>query len=98
MSNMFEAWGDLRPARTIFFEELIALLVIWRQMDSNIILLSDFNENVYSGRIAKHLLLPDLYLTKQCLQCTGLHILFRLWSRQQTQISQKQHKMYTTAT
>ena len=24
--------------------------------------------------------------------------LFRLWSRQQTQISQKQHKMYTTAT
>ena len=24
--------------------------------------------------------------------------LFRLWSRQQTQISQKQHNMYTTAT
>ena len=37
-------------------------------------LLYDFNENIYSGRIAKCLLLLDLLLTKQCLQCTGLHI------------------------
>ena len=27
-----------------------------------------------------------------------LKALFRLWSRHQTQISQKQHNMYTTAT
>ncbi len=39
----FEAWGDLRPARTIFFEKLIAQLVIWKQTDSDIILLGDFN-------------------------------------------------------
>jgi hypothetical protein len=70
----FEAWGDLHPARTIFFEQLIAQLIIWKQTDSDIILLGDFNENVYSGRIAKQLSLPDLLLTKQCLQCTGLHI------------------------
>jgi hypothetical protein len=55
----FEAQGDLRPARTIFFEQLIAQLVIWIQTDSDIILLGDFNENVYSGRIAKRLSLPD---------------------------------------
>ena len=26
----FKAWGDLRPARMIFFEQLIAQLVIWK--------------------------------------------------------------------
>jgi hypothetical protein len=53
---------------------LIAQLIIWKHTDSNIILLGDFNENVYSGCIAKHLSLPDLMLTKQRLQCTGIHI------------------------
>ncbi len=65
-----KARGNLRPARTIFFKKLIAQLVIWKQTDSNIILLGDFNENIYSGRIAKRLSLPDLLFTKQCLQCT----------------------------
>ncbi len=55
----FEARGDLRPARTIFFKQLIAQLVIWKQTDSDIILLGDFNENIYSGHIAKRLSLPD---------------------------------------
>jgi hypothetical protein len=41
---------------------------------SDIILLGNFNENSYSGCIAKCLSLPDLTLTKQCLQCTGMHI------------------------
>jgi hypothetical protein len=70
----FEARGDLRPARTLFFEQLIAQLVIWKQTDSDIILLGDFNENVYSGCIAKRLSLPDLLFTEQCLQYIGLHI------------------------
>ncbi len=67
----FETQGDLRQARTIFFEQLIAQLVIWKQTDSDIILLGNFNENVYSGCIAKRLSLPDLLLTEQCLQCTA---------------------------
>jgi hypothetical protein len=67
----FEAQGSLRPAGTIFVEQLIAQLVIWKQTHSDIILLGNFNENVYSGRIAKRLSLPDLLLTKQHLQCTG---------------------------
>jgi hypothetical protein len=69
----FEAQGNLRPARMLFFEQLITQLVIWKETDSNIIELGNLNENVYSGRIAKRLSLPDLLLTKQCLQCTGLH-------------------------
>ena len=70
----FKARGNLRPARTIFFEQLFAQFIIWKHNNSNIILLGDFNENVYSGHIAKCLLLPDLLLIKQCLQCTGIHI------------------------
>ena len=37
----FEPWGDLCPAHMIFFEQLIAQLVIWNQTDSDIILLGE---------------------------------------------------------
>jgi endonuclease/exonuclease/phosphatase (EEP) superfamily protein YafD len=40
----------------------------------DIILLGDFNENVYTGRIAKRLEQADLNFSKQCLGCTGKHI------------------------
>ncbi len=70
----FEACGDLRSARTIFFEQLIAQLIVWKHTDSEIVLLGDFNENVYSGCISKRLSQPDLMFSKQCLQCTGIHI------------------------
>jgi hypothetical protein len=53
---------------------LIAQLIAWKHTDLDIILFGDFNENVYSGQIAKCLALSDLLLSKQCLQCTGMHI------------------------
>ncbi len=64
----------MQPSRTIFYEQQIAQLIVWKHIDSDIILLGDLNEKVYSGRIAKHLALPDLMLSKQCLQCTGMHV------------------------
>ena len=70
----FEASGKLRPARTIFYEQLIAQLIVWKHTDLDIILLSDFNENFYSGQIAQCLVLPDLMLSEQCLQCMGMHV------------------------
>jgi hypothetical protein len=70
----FKARGDLRFARSIFFEQLIAQLVVWKLMDADIILLEDFNENVSTGQIAKHLAHPDLYFNEQCLGCTSMHI------------------------
>jgi hypothetical protein len=45
----FEACGDLQPARTIFYEQLIAQLIVWKQNDLDILLLGDFNENFYTG-------------------------------------------------
>jgi hypothetical protein len=70
----FEARGDLRSARTIFFKQLISQLIVWKHTNHNIILLGDFNKNVYLGRIAQCLSQPDLMLSEQCLQCTGIHI------------------------
>jgi hypothetical protein len=43
-------------------------------MDVDIILLGDFNENVYTGWIAKRLEQADLNFSKQCLGCTSMHI------------------------
>jgi hypothetical protein len=43
-------------------------------MDADIILLGDFNENVYSGRIAKCPEQSNLNFSEQCLGCTGTHI------------------------
>jgi hypothetical protein len=62
----FEARGDLHSARTIFFEQLIAQLIVWKHTKSNIVLLGDFNENKYSGCISKYLSQPDLMFSKQC--------------------------------
>jgi hypothetical protein len=70
----FKAQGDLRPAKAIFFEQLIAQLVVWKTTDADIILLGDFNKNVYTGRIAKRIVQADLNFSEQCLGCTGLHI------------------------
>ncbi len=70
----FKACSNLRPARTIFYEQLIAQLIVWKHTDLDIILLSDFNENFYSGQIAQCLVLPDLMLSEQCLQCMGMHV------------------------
>jgi hypothetical protein len=70
----FEARGNLRSACTIFFEQLVAQLTVWKHTDSDIVLLGDFNENVYSGRISKRPSQWDLMFSNQCLQCTGIHI------------------------
>jgi hypothetical protein len=64
----------LRSAKAIFFEQLIAQLVVWKTTDADIILLGDFNENVYTGRIAKRIVQADLNFSEQCLGCTGWHI------------------------
>jgi hypothetical protein len=60
----FEALGNLQPAHTIFYEQLITQLIIWKHTDLDIILLGDFNEIFYSGQIAQCLALPDLMLSK----------------------------------
>jgi hypothetical protein len=69
----FEAQGGLCLARTIFYEQLISQLVVWKHTNSDIILLGDFNDNIYSGCISKHLSQPELTSSEPCLQCTAWH-------------------------
>jgi hypothetical protein len=69
----FEARGNLHSACTIFCEQSIAQLIVWKHTDSDIVLLGDFNENLYFGRFSKRLSQQNLMLSKQCLQCTSIH-------------------------
>ena len=70
----FEGQGDGRSPRTIFFEQLVAQLLVWKSQGEEIILLGDFNENVYTGRIAKRLAQEDLGMSEQCLAVNGVWI------------------------
>ncbi len=70
----FEVRGDMRSARSIFVDQLIAQLVVWKNSDANIILIVDFNENAYTSCITKQLALLDLNFNEQCLRCNGVHI------------------------
>ncbi len=70
----FDVQGDLHSACMTFIEHLIAQLVVWKHTNSDFILLGDFNENMYSGRISKCLSQLDLMFIEQCLQYTGIHI------------------------
>jgi len=69
--RFFEPTGDFRSPRTIFYEQLMAQLVIWKANGEEIILCGDFNENVYNGRIQRRLALPDLNMKEQCHLHTG---------------------------
>jgi hypothetical protein len=51
-SHYFQSLGDPCPPRAIFFEQLIAQLTLWKTTNNNIILLGNFNKNVYIGRLA----------------------------------------------
>ena len=64
----FEARGDGRSPRTIFFEDLTAQLLLWKAGGEEIILFADLNENVYTGRFAKRLAMDDIRMEEQCLK------------------------------
>jgi hypothetical protein len=66
----FEDHGDLHSPCTIFFAQLITQLIVWKHTNFDIVLLGDFNENLYSGCISKCFSQLDLMFSKQCLQCT----------------------------
>ena len=70
-ARYFQSLGDARSPRTIFFEQLVAQLGIWKTSDNDIILLGDFNEHVYNGRLARRLQRPDLNFREMCHRHTG---------------------------
>ena len=73
-SRYFRALGDARSPRTIFFEQLIAQLLIWKEVDNDIIIFGNLNKNIYSGRIARQLAQNDLNFIEICRKHTGRNI------------------------
>jgi hypothetical protein len=73
-SRYFCARGDARSPRTIFFEQLITQLLLWKSINNNIDLLGNFNENVYMGRLAARLLADNLNFVELCRKHTGIPI------------------------
>ena len=69
-SRVWEKKGDLRSPRTILFEQIISRLLLWKLAGEEIILMGDFNENVYTGMYAKRLAMQDLNMTEQCRKTT----------------------------
>ena len=70
----FEANGDFTSPRTIFFEQLICLLLLWRIVSEELILCRDFNKNVYNGCIMWRLAKTNLHMSKQCLKLNREHL------------------------
>ena len=70
----FQALGDARSPRTIFFEQLVSQLAVWKTSDNNIILLGDFHEHVYNSRLARRITADDLNFREKCHHHTGINL------------------------
>jgi hypothetical protein len=56
----------------MFRTNLISLLCQWKDAGNEIVLLGDFNKNVYSGNLARSLSGDDLRMHELCQCITGL--------------------------
>jgi hypothetical protein len=65
-SRYFCALGNARSPHAIFFEQLVSQLIIWKSVDNDIVLMGDFNKNVYTGSLARWLSLDNLNHTELC--------------------------------
>jgi hypothetical protein len=67
----FESRGESWDPRSMFHHDLISFLRQWNGAGDEIMLLGDFNENVYLGPIAHPLSLEELRMEKTCQWTTG---------------------------
>jgi hypothetical protein len=68
----FEARGEIRNPRDMFCANLISLLQQWKNAGNEIVLLGDFNKNVYTGDLARSLSGDNLRMHKLCRCITSL--------------------------
>ena len=64
----------MRPVADIFFEDLISQLVQWKGEVSKVLMMGDFNENVYTEKLASRLAEDDLRMEEQVRKSTGEEI------------------------
>ncbi len=71
----FKSCGEVRQPRLIFQADLLNLIRTWKNVGDKIIILGDFNENVYEGKFALDLLGNKFRMSELCLQTTGSRLL-----------------------
>ncbi len=69
--RFFESQGNGISPRTLFCEQLVNQLLEWKANGEDILLFGDFNDNVYTGRLAKRLSEDDLRIKELCRDTTG---------------------------
>jgi hypothetical protein len=70
-SNYFEALGDHRNPRTIFFEDILNFIASVRANNEEVILFIDANEHIYNGRLGKALSGEEFNMKEQFFSVTG---------------------------
>ncbi len=73
-SRYFCALRDLRSPCTKFFEQIVSQLISWKAIDNDIVLLGNFNKNVCTGRLTRHLAQDYLNLTEIWRRHIGIPI------------------------
>lgn len=72
-SRYFEALGDHRNPRTIFFEDILHFIASCRANNEEVILFIDANEHIYNGRLGKALSGEEFNMKEQFFTVTGKH-------------------------
>jgi hypothetical protein len=67
----FKAQGNTKSLMMNFQDDLVALLTEWKIAGNEIVLMGDFNEDVYTGILSVQLPLDPLRLQELCRQTTG---------------------------
>jgi hypothetical protein len=68
----FKARGQICNPHDMFSANLISLLWQWKNAGDEIVLLGDFNKNIYTGNLARSLSGDNLRMHELCQRITGL--------------------------
>ena len=71
-TRYFEARGEIRDPKTMFKQDLVNLLRQSKASGDEILLMGDFNENVYTGPLSLLLSGDDLRMSELCRRITGI--------------------------
>jgi hypothetical protein len=69
-TQYFDVRGEVRDPRTMSKLDLLSLLRHWKASGDEMLLISDFNENIYSGALATALASDNLCMSELCYRTT----------------------------
>jgi hypothetical protein len=73
-TRYFKARGEVRNPRQMFLVDLLSILWRWKAAGDKILLVGDFNQNVYAGTLAEALSRDKFRMSEVCQCTTGLSL------------------------